>query len=144
MDTLDTHQGMPRRISRDNLYQDVMDTYKDNRIEILSEFPFRIKYEKEKAVDTGGVSRDMFSAFWEEAYLKNFDGETLLVPAVHPNTQLGTFSILGTVLSHGFMVSGFLPIRIAFPSLAMVFCGTDVVIPDVILIESVIDYIACH
>lgn len=144
MDTLDTHQGMPRHICRANLFQDVMDTYRENSIEILNEFPFRIKFEKEKAVDTGGVSRDLFSAFWEAAYLKHFDGETLLVPAVHPNTEVTTFSVLGTVLSHGFMVSGFLPIRIAFPSLAAVLLGTDVVIPDAILIESLVDYIACH
>lgn len=29
---------------------------------------------REKAVDTGGVSRDMFSVFWECAYPKEFDG----------------------------------------------------------------------
>ena len=75
-------------------------------------------------IATGGVSRDIFSAFWDKAYLKHFDGETLLVPAVHPNTELTTFPVLGTVLFHGFMVSGFLPVRIAFPVLALVLCGT--------------------
>ena len=30
-------------------------------------------------MDTGGVSRDMFSSFWEEAYRKNFDGESLIL-----------------------------------------------------------------
>ena len=50
-----------------------------NLYDILKEFPFRIRYEDERAVDTGGVCRDMFSAFWEEAHRKHFDGEKLLV-----------------------------------------------------------------
>ena len=69
MDTLDTHHGMPRCICRKNIYEDVMATYQENAVEILSEFPFRIRYEGEQAVDTGGVSRDMFSAFWDKAYV---------------------------------------------------------------------------
>lgn len=40
--------------------------------DILEEYPFRVQYENELAVDTGGVCRDLFSAFWEEAYLKSF------------------------------------------------------------------------
>ena len=82
-------------------------------------------------MDTGGVSRDMFSAFWKEAYVLHFDGETLLVPAVHPNSDVSTFPVLGTIIAHGFMVC---PIRIAFPVLAMILCGTDVVVPDNILL----------
>ena len=48
-------------------------------VEILKELPFRVQFKSERAVDTGGVSRDMFSSFWEEAYRKNFDGESLLL-----------------------------------------------------------------
>lgn len=86
----------------------------------------------------------MYSAFWNEAYLKYFDGESLLVPALHPNAELAVFPILGTIISHGFMVSGFLPIRIAFPVLAAVLCGTDVKVPDVILVESFVDYLSSY
>lgn len=92
----------------------------------------------------GCVCRDMFSSFWEEAYLKNFDGESLLIPAVHPNTDMATFPILGTVLSHGFMVCGYLPVRIAFPVIAATLCGPSVKIPDAIILESFIDYLTTH
>lgn len=143
MDELDTHHGLPREIRRDHLYDDVIATYRENP-EVLCEFPFRVSYEKELAVDTGGVCRDMYSAFWNEAYLKHFDGESLLVPAVHPNTNLAVLPILGTIISHGFMVSGFLPIRVAFPVLAAVLCGTDVKLPDVILVESFVDYLSSY
>ena len=39
---------------------------------ILDEFPLRI-VSGEIAYDTDGVCRDMFSAFWDEAYKKFFD-----------------------------------------------------------------------
>ena len=81
---------------------------------------------------------EMFFSFWEEAYLKIFDGKTLLIPAIHPDTDMATFPILGTVLSHGFMVCGYLPVRIAFPVLAAALCGPAVNIPDMIVIESFI------
>ena len=42
------------------------------------------------------------------------------------------------------MVCGFLPVRLAFPVVAAVLLGPDVVIPDNILMESFIDYLACH
>lgn len=29
-----------------------------------------MEYEDEKAVDAGGATRDVFSAFWEQAYLE--------------------------------------------------------------------------
>ena len=141
---ISTIHGIPRPINRSKIYADVMETYEENVLEVIREFPFRIRFEGEKAVDTGGVCRDMYSSFWETAYTKHFDGETLLVPAVHPNTKLSTFPILGTVISHGFLVSGFIPVRIAFPVLAHVFFGTDVVIPDAILLESFIDYLSSH
>ena len=144
MDALDTHQGYPRAIKRANVYDDVIEMYQENMINVMQEYPFRIQYQNERAVDTGGVCRDMFSAFWEEAYIKNFDGETLLVPAIHPNTDMAIFPILGTILSHGFMVCGYLPVRIAFPVIAAALCGPGVKIPDEILLDSFTDYLATY
>ena len=86
----------------------------------------------------------MFSAFWGKAYLKNFDGESLLVPAIHPNTNIAIFPTLGTILSRGFMVCGYLPVRIAFPVLAAAICGPGVQSSDAILLESFVDYLTIH
>lgn len=103
-----------------------------------------MRFKNELGLDAGGVSRDMFSAFWETVYLKHFDGETLLIPAMHPNTEITIFPTLGTILSHGFLVSGFLPVRIAFPVLAGVLLGLDVTISDAILLESFVDFVGAH
>ena len=86
----------------------------------------------------------MFSAFIEESYLKLFDGGSLLTPIVHPHTQLSQLATLGTVISYAYIVSGFLPIRVALPCLAAVMLGPMTNIPDVILLEAFVDSMSVH
>jgi hypothetical protein len=66
----------------------------------------------------------MLSAFWEAAYQTLFDGANTLVPLVHPSTDLAMFPVLGRIISHGYLASGFLPIRMSFPSLISMLLGT--------------------
>ena len=66
------------------------------------------------------------------------------MPAVHPNTDMAVLRLHCTILSHGFMVCGFLPIRIAFPVLAATFFGPEVEVPDSIILDSFIDYLASY
>ena len=112
--------------------------------DIQNEYPFRIQFTNERAIDTGGVCRDMYSCFWEQAYIKHFDEDRLLIPAVHANSQISVFPVLGTILVHGFFACNFLPVRLAFPIIAAVLRGTDVYIPDHILLESLIDFLLEH
>ena len=63
------------------------------------------------------MARDMFSAFWEEAYLRDLDGSTF-VPIVHPHAILVHYTVLGSIVTHGFMVCGFLHVHLSFPTLA--------------------------
>ena len=77
--------------------------------EVLEEYPLRIKFAGEMGYDYGGICRDMFSAYWDEAYQQFFDGSTLLVPALHPSVDMSALPRLGTVLSHGYLLCGFMP-----------------------------------
>ena len=104
--------------------------------EVLQEYPLKIKFVNEIAYDGGGVCRDMFSGFWNEAYKLFFDGSSLLVPVLHPNVDMLSLPKLGTILSHGYLVSGFLPTRIAFPALANILLGLAVKLPSTILVET--------
>ena len=52
------------------IFAEVIALYKDKAKEIFMENPFRIRYKESQAVDTGGVARDLFSAFWDIAYLR--------------------------------------------------------------------------
>lgn len=52
---------------------------------------------------------------------------------------MSAFSLLGTVLSHGYLVCGFLPVRIAFPATLL---GRSVQLEDHILMTSFFDYVS--
>ena len=143
MGELDTHQGLSRPLRRAMICEDMLQMYKNNFPKILEEFPFCVEYVGEKAVDTGDVCRDTFSLFWEKAYLQHFDGERLLIPAVNLNTELTTLTLLGSILSHGYMVCGYLPIRIAFPVIAAILLGPELRLMR-ILLNSLIDYFSSY
>ena len=107
VDVLDTHNGLPHCIRRKHIFSDVVALYRDEKENELKEYPFHVKYANEKAVDTGGVCRDMLSAFWQEAFATAFDGRNVVVPSIHPHTNMDVFVTLGTIFSHGYNPVGF-------------------------------------
>lgn len=70
-----------------------MTLYRTDQETIVNEYPFSVAFEGERAIDLGGMSRDMFTAFFDEAYKNLLDGCTLLTPAVHPNIHLCQFLV---------------------------------------------------
>ena len=101
-------------------------------------------FQGERAVDLGGVARDMFSAFYVETYDRLFDGSSLLCPTVYPEMDMSMLTTVGFVISHAYIVTGILPVRIAFPCLAQSLLGTSVIIPKSIIVESFRDFISMH
>ena len=80
-----TSYGIPHEVTRANLYEDAIALYREEGENIMQEYPFRIKFKGEKAVDCGGVSRDMLSGFWEVAYQTVSSSWTILIsPLPHP------------------------------------------------------------
>ncbi len=142
VDNFTLPEGTPRCVSRSNLYDDVVKVFMDEHI--IIEYPLRIKFEEERAMDCGGVSRDMLSGFWEEAYQKLFDGCQLMTPVIHPQVDMKVLPIIGRILSHGYIASGFLPVRIAFPTLACLLLGPTVSISDGILLDTFPDCLSAH
>ncbi len=104
---------------------------------VRSEYPLRVKFEGEIGFDTGGVCLDMFSGYWEECFKTYFDGNSILAPIVHPGIDMLSHPALGTVLSHGFIVSGFMPT--AFATLASIFLGVRAQVSSHILVETFTD-----
>ena len=84
----------------------------------------------------------MFSAFWTDAYTRLFEGAKTLIPMVQPGVDIATFSTLGKILSHGYLASSFLPVRIALPSLVSMLLGPSAIIPPSIVIESFSEYVS--
>ena len=132
--------GLERIINHENLYNDVLSMYQEDGV--VCEYPLFIKYNGENAVDDGGVQRDMFSAFWVDVYIHLFEGAKTLIPMVQPGIDIAIFSTLGRIISHGYLACGFLPARIALPSLISMLLGPSVTIPSSILIESFSEYVS--
>lgn len=139
MVSIGAKKGEQRIVDRNNVFEDVLDMYRIG--EVLGECPIKIKYGGEQAIDDGGVQRDMYSAFWEEAYSKFFDGATNLIPMVHPQIDMKVFRVLGRIISHGYLVSGHLPVRIVLPTLINMILGPTE-IPAQVLLNAFVDYIS--
>ena len=120
-----------RTVTRKNIHSSVLSLFGQKGVE--DEFPLRISFEGERAVDIGGVYRDMLSAFWEDAYDKFFDGGCLLTPFLHPQSDHNALSVLGKILSHGYLGCGFLPPRIAFPTLTALLLRTSNVSDEILV-----------
>ena len=138
--TLSTKVGKHHHIDRTNILTEVFALFEKDGI--LQQYPLRIQFLGEKALDTGGVSRDMLEEFWKSAFIKYFDGSSLLVPCLHAQSNMAIFQKLGTIMSHGYLFCNVLPTRIAFPSLAACLMGLHVEIPDSIYLCSLIDYLS--
>ena len=123
--------GEKHTIRRAHAMEDVIKLYRQGQI--VRECPLRIAFSGEIAIDHGGVSREMFSLFWEEAIRRHFEGSKSVTPLVHAHTDMALLPVLGTILSHGFLVTSFLPVHICLPSLLVMLLGSNSVIPDEIL-----------
>ena len=134
--------GVTHTVRRSHILEDVIISLYEND-NICREYPIAIEFESEEAIDHGGVQREMFSAFWEQAYLQLFEGATILTPLIHPQTDTTVFPVLGRILSHGYLVTGFLPIRIALPTLIGMLLGPGRVIPSDMVEGEFLDYLLC-
>ena len=89
----------------------------------------------------------MLSTFFEEVYIKHFDGAALLVPLDIPNCNVSAppFSVLG-IFSHAYLVAGMLPVKIAFPALASILLSASTVgcLLDHLLLETFLDSLSPH
>ena len=144
MTSLELQRGIRHVINRATLYDNVLSLYNTKLDKVINEYPFRVQFEGEMAVDVGGVTRDLFSEFFAEMYLHLFDGMCLLYPAMHSSVNMATFKTVGAVISHAYLVSGVFPDRVAFPCLAAALLGPNIVISDALLRDSFISSLSVH
>ena len=143
MKSLGAVPGFQHTIRRNNALLDIVDLYKEGTIMI--ECPISIHFDNEIAVDDGGLSREMFSLFWEEDIHKHFEGAQTVTPLVHAHTDMKLLHLIGRVLSHGYLVSGFLPVCISLPCLIFMLLGNmDAEISDEVLLEAFLDYVSIY
>lgn len=61
--------ALPGSKQRNNALLDVVNLYEEGTI--MLDCPIRVTFHNEIAIDDGGVSREMYSLFWEEAIQNN-------------------------------------------------------------------------
>lgn len=134
----------PHVIRRNSLYEDTINLFTNENL--VNQYPFHIMFKEEQAVDCGGVARDLLTSFWEQAYTRFFDGCNLVVPKIYPDMQTNDLRILGRILSHGYIVTGFLPTQIVFPSLLCMLLGPEAAnsIPNTVLLNAFTHYLCDH
>ena len=57
-----------------NVYSSVMTLFLMSRDAILQKYPLIIHFKGERAINAGGVSQDLFTAFYDAVYCKYLDG----------------------------------------------------------------------
>lgn len=132
--TMSTQTGPTHLLRREHIYSDMMDLFNDP--DIAMQHPLRVRFQGEMGVDTGGLTREGFSAFWQKAYLKHFDGSPLLRPVMYAGLNDLRLATLGRILSVGCLTCGFLPVRIAFPTLAAILMRSTPDLPADILFDT--------
>ena len=77
-----------------------------------------------------------------KTYYSYFDATGVVVPLMHAQIKMEIFVTLGTIISHGYLTSGYLPIRIALPTLICILLGPAADIPKQILVEAFLDHLS--
>ena len=106
---------------------------------VLFHYPLKIRFIGERAINTGGMCRDMFNEFWEAVYVQHyFEGSNLLVPSVTANTDMGVMQALGEYCHTAIY---FVEYSLTYPTLYACFIGVNVKVPASILLGSFIVYL---
>lgn len=141
--TLPLIDGDSHEVSREDIFSSVITLFRLKHDIIAAEIPLRISFKGERALDAGGVSREMFSAFFEVLYTRHFDGAGLLHPVVNPHVKDSDLRLFGFIISCAYISSGILPMKISFPCLSAILLPNPEV-PDKIFIHGLLESISVH
>ncbi|VDI39265.1 Hypothetical predicted protein [Mytilus galloprovincialis] len=99
------------QVRRDNIIEDLINIYTDPTI--LQSY-LHINVLGEPGSDWGGVSRDIFTSFWNEATALYFKGNDVHVPYLPPHKmeEERNFLLMGRILAHSTAILGYIPISI--------------------------------
>ena len=120
----------PIQVSRPSVFEDLLKYYEDDT---MADSTIQVTFNNEKGQDYGGLTQDVFSAFWEQAFQKFFDGEVVKVPFVAPSELhqvRGTFEAMGRIFSHGFIITSAIPVG-NFPSNSFQHLQLTLIIMDI-------------
>lgn len=128
--TLDPVEGVFHSVRRSSVFSDVLKIYGEKSI--LREFPiYYFEFEDEMAVDQGS-HEICFLPFGRNPTPRYLMDQLCLFPCL---TDTSILPVVGSIVSHGYLVSGFLPVRVALPCRIGILCGPGASIPQPMLCE---------
>ena len=127
------------QVRRSHIIEDMMNIYTDPDILKSS---LHVKLIGEQGSDWGGVSRDVFTTFWNESSSVFFHGDSVHVPylSLVNMERENQYLILGRILTHSTAILGFLPIQISKSSM-MVIIYNSTEIEENALIDDFLHYL---
>ncbi|KAJ4934039.1 hypothetical protein JOQ06_006846 [Pogonophryne albipinna] len=125
------------KFRRVNIVQDVLNVFMDPRV---MEVQLIMELINEKALDGEGVSREVYSAFWE-LFLKQCEGEDERVPRLWPDYSEKEWQAVGRVWIKGYMDHNIIPIRLS-PAFILSCCQGVSSVDEELLMMSFLRYLS--
>ncbi|XP_059187134.1 uncharacterized protein LOC131969919 [Centropristis striata] len=119
------------KLRRVNIVDDVLNVFMEPKVLNAN---LKIEFTNEKAVDSDGVSREAYSAFWEQ-FLEQCEGEDDRVPRLRPDYSEKKWQALGRVWLKGYLDHKIIPIRLS-PAFVLACCqGVSSVDEDLLIMS---------
>nr|XP_046264634.1 uncharacterized protein LOC124069480 [Scatophagus argus] len=114
-----------------NIFQDVLNVFMEPKV---LEADLKMELNNEKAVDSDGVSREVYSAFWEH-FLEQCEGEDERVPRLRPDYSEKEWQAVGRVWLKGYLDHNIIPIKLS-PAFILACCQGVRSVDEELLIRS--------
>lgn len=127
-------------IDRLSVVDDVFQVYRMRPY--LFNHEIRVKFQNERGLDGGGLTRELFPLFWSAVEGYFFDGNIEKVPLTTPRPE-NDYVILGKILSHGFVLTSYFPTMISIVCASYLVSGSTEMSNDVLL-QSFLNFVDTH
>jgi len=125
-------------IKRDGILENVLHLYSDVEF-CQNTFPF-FCFDGELGEDFNGLKREVYTAFWEKAFLSFFEGAAgSYIPRTSSDITEEILVCLGRIASHGYIVCGVFPVQICKAFMVSSLCGNES-ITDADLLSSLLAF----
>jgi len=92
----------------------------------------KMDFVNEKAVDDAGVSREVYTAFWEQ-FLEQCEGEMERVPRLRPDFSEAEWQAVGRIWVKGFLDHGVMPAKLSMAFILACITGIESVDTDILM-----------
>ncbi|CAH0563045.1 unnamed protein product [Brassicogethes aeneus] len=125
----------PVIMRRENILEEMLQLYED---ETIVQKMIKVTFENEQGLDFGGLTKELFSVFWEKCVLEFFRGENRMVPFL-PLSKMRKgvdkkFPVIGRILTHGIILTKYIPTMLC-KTVFLKLSSAETDIPNEILLE---------